>query len=152
MIAAGMASTAVITTGVAFAMFMIVVTAADIGVKAQLTGKESFYSFVGLAGNAAVKADIGSCQCHLCAAADAAADEDIDALAGEQARQCAVALSVGTDDFGRNDLTVFHVIYFELFTVPKVLEHIPVFVCNRDSHNSDSSNNALPDSAGSASL
>jgi hypothetical protein len=39
MIAAGMASTAVITTGVAFAMFMIVVAAADIGVKVQLTGK-----------------------------------------------------------------------------------------------------------------
>ena len=135
MIAAGMASTAVITTGVAFAMFMIVVAAADIGVKVQLTGKESFYSFVGLAGNAAVKADVGSCQCHLCAAADAAADQNIGIQCAQNTGQCAVTAAVGVHHLCGNHLAILYIINFELLGVAKMLENHTVFIGNCNSHN-----------------
>ena len=70
------AAAAVVAAGVAFAVVMIVVIAADIGVECQLTGQQRFHCTVGAAGYTAVELNTGGCQSHLSAAADAAADQN----------------------------------------------------------------------------
>ena len=67
----------------AVTLLVVVVGAAGVGVKDQRTGKVSRRSAVGLAGNAAAQPDAGLCQCHLCTAANAAAEAQMDVLADE---------------------------------------------------------------------
>ena len=72
-------------------------------------------------------------------AADAAADQNIHALLGKKACQCAVAGSVGSDHFAGNHLIVFYFVNLKILCFSKMLENIPVIVCNCNFHLTKSS-------------
>ena len=75
----------------AVALLVVVVGAAGVGVKDQRAGKISRRSAVGLAGDAAAQPDTGLCQCHLCTAANAAAQQHVHAVAHQKAHPRAVS-------------------------------------------------------------
>lgn len=91
---AGMASTAVITTGVT-ASLMIVMIAADIRIITQAAGKKSCNCVIRISAAAAVKPDACLRQCILSAAADAAADQRVHTVPGQETGQRAVVAAVG---------------------------------------------------------
>ena len=64
---------------VIFTMVMLMMVTPDIGIVIQLTGQECGYSAIGTAGDTAVNRNAGLSQCHLSTAANAAADQHIDA-------------------------------------------------------------------------
>ena len=125
-----MGTTAVIAAGVAFA----VVVAADIGIIIQIAGQECFHSIVSVTGNAALELDASLSQSHLCAAADAATNQDINTAAEQETCQSAVAAAVGIHDLGGDDGAVFYVVDLKLLGVSDMLEDQFVCVSNCDFH------------------
>ena len=77
-------------TGMAFAVVMVVVVAADIGIKVQCACQEQGNSLIGIATDTAVELNTSLAECHLCAAADAAADQNIGIQCAQNTGQCAV--------------------------------------------------------------
>lgn len=76
-----MMPTSVFSAGMtAFAMLMVMMIAADIGVIAKAAGKQRVHRCIRFAGNPAVELDARFRQSDLCAAAYAAADQDVYAL------------------------------------------------------------------------
>lgn len=118
----------------AAALLVVVVGAVDIGVEDQLPGQIVGCGSVGAAGKAAEELDAGLHQGHLCAGADAAAENDVRTLPDEEAHQCAVALPIGGDDLGADELAVFGLVKLELGRAAEVLEHLTVFERNCNFH------------------
>ena len=145
LVVAAAAVVAVLVVAALMAFAVVVTVGAGV---LQFAFKVLLDDLVGVAGLARAKFDAGRGQRVDRTAADAAADEHIDALAGEQARQSAVALSIGTDDFRGDDSAVLHFIDFEIFAVAEVLEHFAVVVGDCDPHEECSPlryhNHALP--------
>lgn len=131
---AGMASTAVITTGVT-ASLMIVMIAADIRIITQAAGKKSCNCVIRISVAAAVKPDACLRQCVLSAAADAAADQSIDSVLNQKAGKSAMTAAIGIDHFCIGDRSVFHFINLKLFGVSEMLKNFSVFISNCDFHN-----------------
>ena len=125
-----MGTAAVIAAGMAFA----VVVAADIGIIVQIACQECFHSVVSVTGNTAVELDAGLSQSHLSAAADAAADQDINTAAKQEACQSAVTAAVGIHDLGGNDVAIFDVVNLELLGVAEMLENQLICVSNCNFH------------------
>ena len=125
-----MGTAAVVATGVTLA----VVVAADIGVIVQVACQECFHSVIGIAGNAAVELDACLSQSHLCAAANTAADQNVNAAAEQETCQSAMAGAVGIHDLGGDDGAVFNVVNLELLGVAEVLVNQFVCVSNYDFH------------------
>ena len=91
-----MLSAAVFAAGVmAAAVFVLVMGAMDVRVEGQLTGCKCCRSFVCAARNTAVQSNARLRKRSLCAAADAAADQRVHAVLGQETGQCAVAAAVG---------------------------------------------------------
>ena len=126
---AGMASTAVITTGVT-ASLMIVMIAADIRIITQAAGKKSCNCVIRISAAAAVKPDACLRQCILSAAADAAADQSIDSVLNQKAGKSAMTAAIGIDHFCIGDRSVFHFINLNLFGVSEMLKNFSVFISN----------------------
>ena len=117
---------------------MVVVGAAGVGVKDQRAGKISRRSAVGIAGDATAQPDAGLCQCHLCTAANAAAQQHVHAIAHQKAHQCTVSLPVGGDHLGAGDAAFLDSVQLELCRVAEVLEHLTAFIRDCDLHNKSS--------------
>ena len=115
---------------------VVVMIAFCVRIIGKASRKVRLYRLVRTPGHAAKQADPRFCQSRLCAAANAAADQYVHLLASQKPRQRAVPLTVGVCHTRRNNLAVFHIVYFKLFCVPEVLEHISVFICNRNFHDS----------------
>ena len=130
------AAAAVIAAGVTFTMVMVMMVALDIGVKAEITGQVIGNRCVGITGTAAVELDAGLCQCHLGAAADAAADQNICIQAAQHACQSTMTAAVGVHHLRCNDCAVLHFVDLELLGVTEMLEDLTVSVSNCDSHDS----------------
>ena len=124
---AGMASTAVITTGVT-ASLMIVMIAADIRIITQAAGKKSCNCVIRISAAAAVKPDACLRQCVLSAATDAAADQSIDSVLNQKAGKSAMTAAIGIDHFCIGDRSVFHFINLKLFGVSEMLKNFSVFI------------------------
>ena len=133
MVSAGVGAAAVVTAGMVCAV-MIVVAAANIGVEIELTGQIGLHGCIGIALNTAVKFDSGVCQCHLSAAADTAADQNIGLQNRQYACQSTVTAAVGAYHLGVGDHAVLHIIYLEGRGVAEMLEDLSVFVSNCNSH------------------
>ena len=119
-----------VAAGMAFA----VVVAADIGIIVQVACQECFHSVVSVTGNTAVELDAGLSQSHLSAAADAAADQDINTAAKQEACQSAVTAAVGIHDLGGYDGAIFNVVDLKLLGVAEMLEDQFVCVSNCNFH------------------
>ena len=96
------AAAVVLTAAVTFAV-MVVMVAADIGVKTQGTCQKICNRSVSVTAATAVQGDTCLRQCHLGAAADTTADQHICVQLGQYTCQRAVATAVGIHDFRRND-------------------------------------------------
>ena len=68
---------AMVATGVAFAVMMVVVVALSIRIKIQTSADKGFYCFVRITTYTAIQLNTSLCQSHLRTAADAAANKDI---------------------------------------------------------------------------
>ena len=81
-----MLSAAVLAAGVmAAAVFVLVMSAMDVRIEGQLTGCKRCRSFVCAARNTAVQSNARLRKRSLCAAADAAADQRVDLMRGQEA-------------------------------------------------------------------
>lgn len=133
-----MASTAV-GAAVMFAMTMlvVVVAASYVGIEFQRPVEQIFDGFIGTACNAAIEVDRGFCQGLFRSAADTAGNDRIDFLGLQETDQGAVALPIGTDNVGPDDITVFDIINLELCRMAEMLEYIPIFIRNCYSHHNN---------------
>ena len=113
---------------------MVVMVAVDVRIIQQLAFDQRLHCFICAALDAAEQLDASLCQCVLCACADAAADQRVNAALCKQPCKCAMSAAVGADDLGRDDLTVLNVIQLELSGVAKMLEDVAVFISYCDSH------------------
>ena len=133
-----MAAAAVVAAVMTFAVFMVMMVAADVGIESQLTCKQSFHSGICTAGYTAEKLNACCCQRHLRAAADSAADEHIRIQCGQYSCQSAMTASVGIYNGGGNHLAILYVIHLKLLGVAEVLENLSILIGNCDSHKNNS--------------
>ena len=130
-----MATAAVRAAGVAFAVMMLTVMIAfDSRIISKLARKQSLDSFVARAGNTAAQRDACLCKCHLCAAANTAADQKLRTEILEKRGKRAVSAAVGVINLCGNNISVFHFIELEFRCVAEMLEDLAVFVCNCNFH------------------
>ena len=124
-------SAAVVTAGVLLSV-MVVVVAFCIGVVGKCSGDTSNNSIVRVSANTTEQLDACLGKSHLGTAANASADENINAEIGKQACQCAVTASVGVNDFCLYNNAILDIIHLELFGMTEMLEDFSVFVsyCN----------------------
>ena len=80
-----------------------VVTAHDIRIKIQLTREEGSNCLVRTAGHTAVQLNARLIECHLCTAADAAADQRVNLIGREESGERTVTADVCVDNPGRRD-------------------------------------------------
>ena len=125
-----MFSAAVFAAGVmAAAVFVLVMGAMDVRVEGQLTGCKCCRSFVCATRNTAVQSNARLRKRSLCAAADAAADQRVDLMRGQEACKGTVAAAVRVDYLAVSDLAVLHIVQLELFgmaekNMPLTVYHI----------------------------
>lgn len=96
----------------------------DIFLIGELPGEEIYDCLVGRACTAAVELDSCFRKCHLCTAADAAADQDVGMQFTEHAGQSPMPFSVCADDLRRLDRTILRIVHLEESGPAKVLEYI----------------------------
>lgn len=130
-----MLAAAVFAAGmIAVAVGMVMMVAVHVRIKGERSRQQSCYGFVCRTLHAAVQRDAGLGQSHLRTAADAAADQRIDALSLQKSSQCAVAAAHRIDDFRIDDCTVFYFVNLKLFRVAEMLENLALFICNCNFH------------------
>ena len=130
-----MLAAAVFAAGmIAVAVCMVMMVAVHVGIKGKRSCQQGCYGFVCRPLHAAVQGDAGLSQSHLRAAADAAADQRIDALSLQKSGQRAVATAHRVDDFCTDDCTVFYFVNLKLFRVAEMLENLALFICNCNFH------------------
>lgn len=132
MAAAVVLAAAVVAAGVGLTV-VVMVAGGGLGI-GQSPVQQLGHPLVGVAGAAGVELDARLGQGHLGAGSDAAADEAVHAVLGQEARQSAVAATVGGADLGGDHLAVLHLIDLELLRVAEVAEHHSIFVSNCDFH------------------
>lgn len=96
-------------------MHMLMVRAAYIRVIAQCAVQIGARGIVRLPGYATEQLNPSFRQGHLRAAADSAANQNIDFCLRQKACQRTMSLPIGIDDLGADNLTIFCIIQFEEF-------------------------------------
>jgi len=131
MIAAIVTSAAVVTAGVPLPV-MVVVIAFRVRVIGKCSGDTSSYRIVCISADTAEQLDTCLGKSHLGTAADAFANEDINAEAGKQPCQCAMTATVGVKDLFLYNGAVLDSIHLVLCGMAEVLKDFSVFVsyCN----------------------
>ena len=125
-------SATVISAYMSIAVVMIVVVTLYVRVISKRTIKQCFDCGIRGAANTAVKLNSCLCQCHLCSAADAAANKCVNAECRKHSCQCSVTAAVGIDYFTVYDFPALCVINLKLLGVAEVLKNLSVFIsyCN----------------------
>ena len=113
---------------------MLMMAALDIRIIRKRTGQKCLNRRICVALHTAKQTDIRFCQRHLCATADAAADQCIHALRRQKARQRAITAAVGIYNLRRKDFAVLRFIYFELSGVSKMLEDLTILISDCNFH------------------
>ena len=130
-----MLAAAVVTAGVpSFAVGMVVMVAADIGVIAQIAIQQCMHRCIRLAMDATVELDTRLGQCHLCTAADAAADQRVYAVLHQKSGQRTVTAAVGVHHISTDDFAIRSFINLELFRMAEVLKNLTILIGNCDFH------------------
>ena len=136
-------ASAVMVIGVMFAAmamaavtFMVMLVAVAVGIGTEL--KISFCKCLGgcirRSAYSCTESDSGIGKSHLGSHSDSTADEDIGMDCVEESCQSSVAVSVGVYDLLADDFSVLDIVEFELFSVSEMLEDLPVFISDCDSH------------------
>ena len=122
-------------------MLLVVMAASYVGIEFQRTIEQILDGFIGTARNAAIEVNRSGRQGLLSSAADAAGNDGIDFLGLQEADQGTMTLTIGVDDVGLDDITVFNIIDLEFFRMAEMLEYIPIFIRNCYSHHNNFSSN-----------
>ena len=130
MVAAIVASAVMVAAVVAFA----VVAANGVGIIDKSAAKKSGYAQICAAAGTGEQLDVGLSEGVACAAADAAADENINAEVLQEACKSAVAAADSADNFGRNDRVILNGEYLELLAVAEMLEDLAIGVGGSNFH------------------
>ena len=102
MSAAVMRAATVVAAAVStIAMLVVVVVALDVRIIAEIVRKIRFDRCIARTADTAIELDTRLRKSHLCATADASADENVSADDRQKSRKCSMSLSVGIDHFGR---------------------------------------------------
>lgn len=123
------------------AMLLVVVAAGYVGIEFQRTIEQILDGFIGTARDAAIEVDRGFCQGLFRSAADTAGNDGIDFLGLQETDQGTVALTIGVDNVGLDDMAIFDIIDLEFFRMAEMLEYIPIFIRNCYSHHNNFSSN-----------
>ena len=116
------------------AMLTAMMIAGHRRVIAELSCQQSSHSLITAALDPAVQFDARIGQCLLGTAADAAANERIDASTPQQARQSAMSLTIRTDYLtGRHLISLAH-INLKSLRLSKMLKNIAICIGNRNFH------------------
>ena len=129
-------SLAVMTAAAAAAMgatgmttvVVVVMIALHVGIVSNVTCQQCFHRIVRLTANTAKQTDTRLCQCHLCTATDAAANQNIHAIGCQKACQRTVTAAVGINDLLLHHLIVLDRVELKLGSVSKMLEDISIFI------------------------
>lgn len=113
---------------------MLMMLAMSVGIIIQRSGGKSTCCFIRWALYPGIEFDPGIRQRHLCAHANAAADQCVCLGRLQESRQRAVPTAVSIDDLLSNDFSVFHIIQLKLLAMAKMLEYFPVFISDCNSH------------------
>ena len=127
-------ATVVAATVSTVAMLVIVMFALDIGVIAEVIRKKCLDCRVTRSADTAVNLYAFLCKSHLCATANASADEKVSADDLQKPCKRTVSLSVGIDHLRGYDFTAFNSIYLKLICVTEVLKYLSIFVSNCNFH------------------
>ena len=117
-----------------FPVSVIVMIAVHIGIKIQSTAEQSLYRIVRAAADTAVKLNARFCKRPLRAAADSAANKDINLQRLQNSGQSAVSAAVGIKNLAGHNFVFLYLINLELFRVAEVLKYFSVFISYCDSH------------------
>ena len=129
-----LAAAAVFTASVILAVMMVMVVAFGIGIISKVTCSKALYRLVCISCDTAIELDTCLGKCHLCAAANAAADQHIDIELGKKAGECAMAASVGIDHLSGENFITLNDINLELLRVAKMLKNFTIFISYCDFH------------------
>ena len=127
-------ATAVFTASVILTVMMVMVVAFGIGIISKVPCNKALYRFVCISVDTAIKLNTGLGKCHLCTAANAAADQHIYIELGKKAGECAMSASVGVDDLCRKNSIPVYGINLELLRVAEMLKNFTITVRYCDFH------------------
>ena len=108
-----------------------------IGVRVTLRGArmyEFMERFICIACHTAIQLDSCRCQCHLCTAADAAANQRVNTVFRQETCQCTVTAAVGRNNSSVLHRAVLYIVNLKCFRVSEVLKNLSVFIRYCDSH------------------
>ena len=129
-----LAATTVFTTSVILVVMMVMVVAFGIGIISKVPCNKALYRLVSISVDTAIELNACLGKCHLCAAANAAADQHIDIELGKKTGKCAMSASVGVDDLCRKNFIAFNGINLKLLRVTEVLKNFTIAISYCDFH------------------
>jgi len=127
-------ATAVFTASVILAVMMVMVVAFGIGIISKVPCNKALYRLVCISVDTAIELNACLGKCHLCTAANAAADQHIDIELGKKTGECAMSASVGVDDLCRKNSIPVYGINLELLRMAKVLKNFTITISYCDFH------------------
>ena len=123
-----------ISAGMTFAVFVIVMITGRVLILNKCLCKESLYRFIGTAHISSVEGDASLLHSHLCASADTSADQNVSLCILQKSCKCAVSCAHCSNYLLIDDLAVSNVIELELLCSAEMLKDLSVFIGNCDFH------------------
>ena len=127
-------ATAVFTASVLLAVMMVMVVAFGIGIISKVPCNKALYRLVCISIDTAIELNACLGKCHLCAAADTAADQHICIELGKKPCECTMSASVGVDHLSGENFIAFNSINLELLRVTEVLKNFTIAISYCDFH------------------
>ena len=118
----------------AFILFMVVMTAMNIGIIAKASIQKCMDRRIRIALRTTIELDARISQCDLRPAANAAADQGIYPTLHQKPCQRTVTAASSIDYFCLHDFAIGNFIYFEPLRMAKVLKNLSIFKCYRNFH------------------
>lgn len=128
-----LAVTAVISAAVT-TILMVMMIAVNLRIIAKCSGKKRLNRIISAACHTAEQLDTRIRQRSLRSAANSAADQRIDSMPEQEARQRTMAAVTGIHHFCCSDLAVLHLIQLKLRRMSKMLIDLPIFISYCDFH------------------
>ena len=129
-----LAATAVFTASVILAVMMVMVVTFGIGIISKVTCNKALYRLVCISVDTAIELNACLGKCHLCAAANAAADQHIYIELGKKAGECAVSAAIGIDYLSGENFINLNGINLALLRVTEVLKNFTFTISYCDFH------------------
>ena len=129
-----LAATAVFTASVTFTVMMVMVVTFGIGIISKAPCNKALCRLVCISADSAIELNACLCKCHLCTAANAAADQHIYIEPGKKAGECAMSAAIGIDYLGGENFITVNGINLKLLRVAEMLKNFTIAVSYCDFH------------------